>query len=252
MLPTIILYIIVFLYGITIGSFLNVCIYRLPKKENIVVVRSRCMNCGYQLMWYDLIPLFSYLFLKGRCRKCGDKISAQYPAIEALNGVLYMLVFTCYGISMETLLYSLLVSALIVISVIDFRTFEIPLGLNIFIAALGAVRVVTDIINWKTYIIGMISVSAFLYVLYVVTSGRAIGGGDIKLMAASGLILGWQRNILAFILGCIIGSVIHVLRMKISKKDHVLAMGPYLSVGIFISALFGMELIEWYISLLFL
>ena len=136
MLPTILLYIIVFLYGIVIGSFLNVCIYRIPKKENIAKVRSHCMSCGYRLKWYDLVPLFSYLFLGGKCRKCKEKISIQYPVIEALNGVLYLFVFAEYGLSIETLLYCLLFSALITLSVIDFRTYEIPLGINLFILAL--------------------------------------------------------------------------------------------------------------------
>ena len=249
MLPTIFFSIIIFLYGIIIGSFLNVCIYRIPKKENIVTTRSHCMSCGYQLRWYDLIPLFSWLVLGGRCRKCKAKISVQYPLIEALNGVLYLIVFLCYGVSIETLLYCLMASALLALSVIDFRTFEIPLGFNVFIAVLGLVRVLTDLTNWREYAVGFFAVSAVLYIIYVLTKGRGIGGGDIKLMAASGLLLGWKCNILAFLLGCIIGSVIHLLRMRFTKAERVLAMGPYLSIGIYISALWGTRLIDWYLSL---
>ena len=249
MLPTIFFSIIIFLYGIIIGSFLNVCIYRIPKKENIVTTRSHCMSCGYQLRWYDLIPLFSWLALGGRCRKCKAKISVQYPAIEALNGVLYLIVFLRYGVSIETLLYCLMASALLALSVIDFRTFEIPLGFNVFIAVLGLVRVLTDLTNWQEYAVGFFAVSVVLYIIYVITKGRGIGGGDIKLMAASGLLLGWKCNILAFLLGCIIGSVIHLLRMRFTKAERVLAMGPYLSIGIYISALWGTQLIDWYLSL---
>ena len=249
MLPTILFSIIIFLYGIIIGSFLNVCIYRIPKKENIVTTRSHCMSCGYQLRWYDLIPLFSWLALGGRCRKCKAKISVQYPAIEALNGVLYLIVFLCYGVSIETLFYCLMASALLALSVIDFRTFEIPLGFNVFIAVLGLVRVLTDLTNWREYAVGFFAVSVVLYIIYVLTKGRGIGGGDIKLMAASGLLLGWKCNILAFLLGCIIGSVIHLLRMRFTKAERVLAMGPYLSIGIYISALWGTRLIDWYLSL---
>lgn len=249
MLPTILFSIIIFLYGIIIGSFLNVCIYRIPKKENIVTTRSHCMSCGYQLRWYDLIPLFSWLALGGRCRKCKAKISVQYPAIEALNGVLYLIVFLCYGVGIETLLYCLMASALLALSVIDFRTFEIPLGFNVFIAVLGLVRVLTDLTNWREYAVGFFAVSAILYIIYVLTKGSGIGGGDIKLMAASGLLLGWKCNILAFLLGCIIGSVIHLLRMRFTKAERVLAMGPYLSIGIYISALWGTRLIDWYLSL---
>lgn len=248
MLPTVLLYIIVFLYGIVIGSFLNVCIYRIPKQENIVKIRSHCMNCGYQLKWYDLVPVFSYLCLRGRCRSCKQKISVQYPLIELLNGVLYCIVFAVYGISVEALLYALLASALITLSVIDFRTYEIPAGINLFILTLGLIRIVTDYADWLDYAIGFLLVSGFLYIVYLVTKGRGIGGGDIKLMAVSGLLLGWKQILLAFVLGCIIGSVIHIARMKISGQGHVLAFGPYLSVGILISALAGDRMITWYLS----
>lgn len=245
---TVILYSIVFLYGIVIGSFLNVCIYRIPKQESIVKVRSHCMTCGYGLKWYDLIPLFSFLFLGGKCRKCRTKLSVQYPLIEALNGVLYIIVYAVHGVSVETLLYCLLFSALLALSVIDFRTYEIPVGFNYFILALGLIRVATDYANWPVYAIGLLSVSLFLYILYKASKGRAIGGGDIKLMATCGLLLGWKCIILAFVLGCIIGSVVHVARMRITKADHVLAMGPYLSVGVAIAALWGEQIISWYLN----
>lgn len=239
-------YLVIFIYGIIIGSFLNVCIYRIPKKESIVKVRSHCMNCGYQLKWYDLVPLFSYLFLGGKCRKCGQKISVQYPLIEALNGGLYLLVYTVCGWSVETLLYCLMFSALLALSVIDIRTYEIPLGINVFILALGLIRVITDYANWFDYGIGLVSVSAFLYLIYWITKGRGIGGGDIKLMAACGLVLGWKEIILAFLLGCIIGSIVHLMRMKLTKADHVLAMGPYLSIGVMVAALWGEQMLQWY------
>ena len=250
MLPTVMLYIIIFLYGIVIGSFLNVCIYRIPKEESIVKVRSHCMSCGYQLKWYDLVPVFSYLFLGGKCRKCKQTISVQYPLIELLNGVLYCIVFAVYGLSVDALLYALLGSALITLSVIDFRTYEIPIGINIFILALGLIRIVTDYADWLDYAVGFLAVSIFLYILYWITKGRGIGGGDIKLMAVCGLVLGWERIVLAFILGCIIGSVIHVARMKISGQGHVLAFGPYLSIGVMLSALAGDRMIALYMSYL--
>jgi len=189
------------------------------------------------------------LLLGGRCRKCKEKISVQYPLIEALNGFLYVIVVAACGVSIEALLYCLLVSALIVLSVIDFRTYEIPVGINYFIAVLGVARVATDYTNWLQYLIGMICVSGFLLLVYWITKGRGIGGGDIKLMAASGLLLGWQLNILAFVLGCILGSVIHLIRMRFSEEGNVLALGPYLAVGIAISALWGTDLIGWYLSL---
>lgn len=250
MLMTIVFYIIIFLYGIVIGSFLNVCIYRIPKKEDIVKVRSHCMNCGYKLEWYDLVPLFSYLFLKGRCRKCKTKLSVQYPLIEAANGILYVVIVIINGANVESLLYCLLASALLTLSVIDFRTYEIPIGINIFILALGLVRVATDYSDWLNYLIGLLCVSTFLAVIYYASKGRGIGGGDVKLMAACGLVLGWKLIILAFFIGCILGAVIHVARMKISGESHVLAMGPYLSAGVFIAMLWGSRIIDWYFSFL--
>ncbi len=247
MLPTIFLYVVVFLYGITIGSFLNVLIYRIPKKENIAVVRSHCMNCGYQLNWYDLVPLFSWLALGGRCRKCKEKISVQYPLVEAANGILYLVVFHQYGLSIDSLLYCLLFSALLALSVIDFRTFEIPVGFNYFILILGLVRVATDFQNWLNYVIGFFAVSVLLFIIIVASGGRAMGGGDMKLMAACGLLIGWKLIVLAFALGCILGSIIHIIRMRVSGEEHVLAMGPYLSMGIALAVLFGNQWIDWYL-----
>lgn len=244
------LYIMIFLFGIVIGSFLNVCIYRIPEKQNIATVRSHCMSCGYTLKWYDLIPLFSYLALRGRCRKCKEKLSVQYPLIEALNGILYLTVFAVYGFSIDSLLYCLLFSALLLLSVIDFRTYEIPLGINLFILAIGLARVATDLSNWLEYGAGFLSVSAFLLVIYAVTKGKGIGGGDVKLMAACGLVVGWKLIILAFLTACVLGSVCHLIRMKVSGAGHVLAMGPYLSLGTMLAVLWGNQFIKWYVSTL--
>ena len=248
MIPTILLYITIFIFGIVIGSFLNVCIYRIPKKEDIVKINSHCMSCNYKLKWYDLVPIFSYICLGGRCRECKTKISIQYPLIEGLNGILYVLVVFVNGFTIESLLYCLMFSALITLSVIDFRTYEIPFGINLFILALGLIKLATDYRNFLDYLIGFISVSGFLYLLFLLTKGRGIGGGDIKLMAVSGLMLGWKCNILALAIGCIVGSIIHIIRMKVSKQDHVLALGPYLSVGIMIAALWGDFLLQWYFT----
>lgn len=250
MLPTItvLMYIIIFMFGIVIGSFLNVCIYRIPLKEDIVKVRSHCMSCGYKLEWYDLVPLLSFLFLRGKCRKCGAKLSVQYPLIEALNGILYVMIVYIHGVNIDSLLYCLLGSALIVLSVIDFRTYEIPFGINLFILALGLIRLALDYHNFLSYLVGSLAVSVVLTILYYASGGRAIGGGDVKLMAACGLFLGWKLIILAFALGCVLGAVIHVIRMKVSGEDHVLAMGPYLSAGVLIAALWGNQMLSWYLG----
>lgn len=249
------LLITVFIYGIVIGSFLNVCIYRIPAGESIVRVRSHCTGCNYQLQWFDLIPLVSWLCYKGRCRKCGRKISVQYPLIEFFNGILYVLIFVMNGYGsvralLLSVLYCLMTSALLALSVIDWRTYEIPFGFNVFLFVLGLIRVGLDTANWLEYVIGFFAVSAFLEVLYWLSGGKAIGGGDIRLMAACGLILGWKNIVLAFVLGCIIGSVIHLFRMKVSGAQHVLAMGPYLSVGILLAALWGDGMIQGYLNMI--
>ena len=256
----IILYIIIFLYGIVIGSFLNVLIYRIPLKENIATDRSHCMTCGAQIKWHDLMPLFSYMVLRGKCRNCKAKISIQYPLIEGLNGLGWVLIFAVNGFSLLSILYSLAFSVLIVISVIDFRTYEIPFSLN---AAIFMLAVVKLVLNYKgiidnymyllDYLIGFCAISGFmLVVLYI---GRAVkgvdafGGGDIKLMAVAGLLIGLKNIILAFFIGCILGAVIHSVRMKVSGQDHVLAFGPYLCAGIFMSMICGSSIIGWYLGL---
>lgn len=243
------LYITIFLYGIIIGSFLNVCIYRIPRKENIITTRSHCESCGYQLKWYDLIPLLSFLYLGGKCRKCKAKLSWQYPIIEFCNGMLYLIIFLANGFIPLSILYCLMASALLALSVIDFNSYEIPIGINLFIGILGLIRIGLDINHWSLYVIGFGSVSLFLLLLYIITGGRGIGGGDIKLMAVAGLILGWKLVLLAFIWGCLLGSIFHMIRMKVWKADNVLAFGPYLSMGIFLSMLYGERFIKWYLHI---
>lgn len=259
-------WLLIFLFGITFGSFLNVCIYRIPKKEDIVKTPSHCMKCGYELKWYDLVPLFSFIVLKGKCRKCGIKLSLQYPIIEALNGAMCVFVFLRLRINLTDFFYvscikelvplfdaalvCAFLSVLLVISVIDFRTYEIPLGCNIFIFALGILSLILHPQDLLNHIIGFFAVSLFLLIVYACTKGRGIGGGDIKLMAAAGLFLGWKLIVLAFILGCVLGSILHILRMKISKADHVLAFGPYLSLGLAIAVLFGEQILSWYLGFL--
>lgn len=244
-----IIYVIVGILGLIIGSFLNVLIYRIPKKENFVSTRSHCMNCDYQLKWYDLVPVFSYLLLGGKCRKCKTKISVQYPVIECLNAVLWVIVFLCLGIGIHSVLCCITVSMLLTLSVIDFRTYEIPFGINVVIGICGLADTIVDRGNWLEHVIGMVGVSFFLFLIVYISKGAAMGGGDVKLMAAAGLLIGWQNSILALIIGCVAGSVIHIVRMKVSKAEHVLAMGPYLSFGILITILFGKQMIDYYLTL---
>lgn len=245
-----VIYIIAFLYGIVIGSFLNVCIYRIPRNESIAAEHSHCMSCGSRLRWFDLIPVFSYLFLHGKCRNCGAAISIQYPLVELANGFCYILVFAVNGFRADSILFCLMASALLALSIIDLRTYEIPFGFNLFILALGLIRVALDHVHWADYVIGFFIVSLFLGLALLLSKGRAVGGGDVKLMAAAGLLLGYRQILLAFVIGCVLGSVIHLARMKFAGADRVLALGPYLSAGIFLSALWGKPLIAAYLSIL--
>ena len=243
-------YIIIFIFGISIGSFLNVCIYRIPLGESIVTAPSHCMTCGRKLKWYDMVPVFSWLVLGGKCRNCKSKISVQYPIIEGVNGILYVMICAVNGLEWSSVIYCFMASALLVLSIIDWRTYEIPFGINVFLFVLGVAMTILDRGNLAEHLIGMICVSGLLGILYLLTGGRAIGGGDIKLMFACGLLLGWELILLAFFLGCIIGSVVHIIRMSVKKAGRMLAMGPYLSAGILLAALWGNAWINWYLSLL--
>ncbi len=240
-----IIYIRIFLYGIVIGSFLNVCIYRIPRQDNIVITRSHCMKCGTALQARDLIPMFSYIFLGGRCRYCREKVSLQYPFVEILNGSLWVVTFLLVDDPVKSILYCLMISGLLVLSVIDWRTFEIPFGINVYLFVIGLIREIVDGIS-ISILLDFALVSGFLLFLFLITRGRGIGGGDIKLMVAVGLVLGWKLTIVALFFGCLYGSVIHIIRMKVRKTEHVLAMGPYLSAGIITAVWFGTKILEWY------
>ena len=237
------------LLGLCVGSFCNVLIFRLPKNEEFVRTPSHCMACGPRLRWFELVPVVSWLAQGGKCRACGVKLSAQYPIVEALNGGAWLLAAWLFrGEPVRAVLYSALFSLLTVIALIDWRTFEIPNGLNLAIFLLGVVQLVVDRGNWKLYLIGMCSVSLLFLLLWFVTHGNGLGMGDVKLMAAAGLLLGWPRILLAMILGSVSGAIIHTIRMS-RGAGRKLAFGPYLSAGIWVAALFGERLIGAYLGL---
>lgn len=241
-------YIAVFTFGITIGSFLNVCIFRIPDKNDIVSERSHCFSCGNVLKWYELIPVVSFVIQRGKCRHCSVRLSRQYPLVELANGLIYVWIVAVHEFAVTSLLYCLCASALLVISIIDWRTYEIPFGCNIFIGLLGIIRILTDPVRWPEYVLGFFTVSGLFLLIYWITRGRGIGGGDIKLMAAAGLLLGWQGILLAMVIGSVTGSVIHMALMKIKHKERVLAFGPYLSLGILAALLYGGPVINWYLG----
>ncbi len=238
-----VLILLAFLYGIVIGSFINVVILRLPQKQSLIFPRSHCMDCGKRLRWYELIPIVSYCFLRGRCSACKAKISPRYPLVELLNGILFVLVYRKFGISLHGILYAAFASALLAGGWIDARTKRIPNAISIFVLLLGIGRILLQPAEVWFRLLGMLSVSLPLLLLYLITRGGAIGGGDIKLMAGAGLLLGPYLSLLAFALACIIGSVIHLFRMAVFHAGRELAFGPYLSIGCGIALFWGEQIL---------
>ncbi len=242
-------YCFLFILGIVFGSFVNVLILRIPLKESVVKGRSHCMKCGHVLSPLDLVPLFSWIFLGGKCRYCKAPISKQYPTVEAATGILFAVTGIVCGPSIRLIAYLPAIICLVAISVIDWRTYEIPLGFNIAILVFGAALTSFENTDRLSHIIGMLIVSIPLAIIYYASKGKALGGGDVKLMFAAGLLLGWKLTIVAFIAGLLYACVIHLIRMKIQGQGSRLALGPYLSAGIVTAMWFGDALIRWYSSL---
>ena len=236
-------------FGLCVGSFLNVLIYRIPKGEEFVKTPSHCMTCGHNLSWYENIPVVSWLLQGGKCRACGVKLSAQYPIVEALNGAMWLLTGLLYrGDWLTVGLYCVLFSMLLVLSVIDWRTFTIPNGINLVIFLLGVVRLITDLNHWVSYVIGLVSVSLVFLLMHLATHGNGLGMGDVKLVAGAGLLLGWSSMLLAVVIGSLSGAIIHSVRMR-RGADRKLAFGPYLAAGIWIAALGGQQIVDAYFGL---
>ena len=244
-----VIYIMLALFGLCVGSFLNVLIYRIPKGEEFVKTSSHCMSCGHSLKWYENIPVLSWLLQGGKCRACGVKLSAQYPIVEALNAAMWVLTGVIYrGDWLTVGIYCILFSMLLVLTVIDWRTFTIPNGVNLTIFILGLIRLVTDLKQWPLYVVGMLSVSLVFLLLYVLTGGNGLGMGDVKLVGAAGLLIGWQNMLLAVLVGSVSGAVIHSVRMR-GGEGRKLAFGPYLAAGIWLAALAGGPIISAYLGL---
>lgn len=243
--------ILFFCFGLIIGSFLNVCIYRIPKNETVVTTPSHCTSCGHRLAWFDLIPLISFTLLKGKCRYCGEKINPRYPIVELLNACVWTVTCAMFGMNTYSIIYCLLFSALIVLSFIDINEGIVPDKINLFILILGMVMMLLDKQNWLGHIIGFFAVSLPLLVIAAATGG--FGGGDIKLFAAVGLLVGWKLALLsmiAAILSASIFSIVLVCAKKAGRKTKI-PLVPFISIGIFISVFFGYQLIGWYITTFF-
>ncbi|HHU16666.1 MAG TPA: prepilin peptidase [Clostridiales bacterium] len=244
----------VFILGLLTGSFLNVCIYRIPLGKNFVKGRSHCTSCNALIPWYCNIPLLSYIFLKGKCKYCEKKISFVYPTVELLNALLYLAALYVYGLTLQALFIAILFSVLIIIAFIDFKHLIIPDGLVVFILILSIVNAVYMVIAhgepWYTFVIGFFAASVPLFVLGLIYPD-GMGGGDIKLMAAVGLFMGWKLILLSLFIGAIYGGIVSLF-IIIGKKGSMktaIPFGPMLSLGIVTCTLFGEKIISWYLSL---
>lgn len=241
--------------GASVGSFLNVVIYRVPRKLSFVKGRSHCTDCNAQLEFRDMIPVVSWFVLKGRCRNCGSRISPRYPIVEAIGGIMAVLAVLSYGFSVRSLIAFYVLAVLIAVAFTDIDTKTIPNGYVIALLIAGVVLLlVSDMIGdnvpWYARIIGFFAISLPMYVI-VLIKNNAFGGGDIKLMAACGLILGWKNLLCGFFFGVLCAGVYAIIALV--KKDAGMksefAFGPYLSLGIAAALLYGTQIVSWYTSL---
>lgn len=246
----VVIYLYAFLIGACIASFANVAIYRIPKNESIATGRSYCDNCHRMIAWYDLIPIVSYLLLRGKCRYCKAKIGIIHPIIECLGGLILMICFYRFGLTWLTLLSFLIGIVLLVIAVIDYKTMDIYDSTIIALLLLTLVYRYFSGYDFISMLIGALSVSGVMFIItLIIRSG--FGFGDIELMFVSGLLLGWQINLLAAFLGIMLGGIYAsylLITKQVGPKAHI-AFGPYLAVGIFIALLYGHDILTWYFAL---
>ena len=272
------IFLIVLVLGLLVGSFLNVCIARLPQELSIVAPRSYCPRCKAPIAWYDNIPLVSFLALRGACRNCGLPISWRYPLVELLNGLLYLQAFYRFGFSGESAVAMALCSAFVVITFIDLDHQIIPdvitipgMLIGLFVAplfmtaldppmAFGMGRLVpstgpylTGLVN---SLVGLVLGGAPLFLIgwlwEKIRKVEAMGGGDVKFMGMVGSFLGWKGAYLTIMLGALSGSIVGValIALKKHQADKVIPFGPYLALGALLSLFYGPDIIDWYFGFL--
>ncbi|OGU15056.1 MAG: peptidase A24 [Geobacteraceae bacterium GWC2_53_11] len=256
MTPLIVYSLFALVFGMVVGSFLNVCICRMPNNESIVSPPSHCPHCSYQIRWYDNIPLLSYLILRGKCRGCGAHISLQYPLVELLNGVLALFLFLRFGPTLAFATLFLLCSALVVITFIDIEHQIIPDEISLSGIVIGFV--LSFFLKGHTWLNSLLGIllggGSLLLVAYIyqrLTGKDGMGGGDIKLLAMMGAFLGWKAIPFIIFASSLIGSVVGISIMLLQKKDSKLAIpfGPYLAFGAVLYIFYGKPLIHWYLNL---
>ncbi len=245
----------IFILGLMIGSFLNVCIYRIPRKESIVFPDSHCPKCGQEIRKLDNIPLISFLFLKGKCRYCGERISLRYPLVELATAVLLLLLLYRYGLTLDFMAFGFFACVLIVISAIDFEHMLIPN--MIIIPSIITGLFIVLVIDYHTFgesLLGFLVGGGVLLLIALVApyflKQEGLGGGDIKLAAFIGIFLG--RYVLialfcSFFIGGLVGVAVLLAKRK-NLKDP-LTFGPFLSSGALITLFFGIQLWTSYLNL---
>ena len=252
-------YIFVFILGLAVGSSLNCIIYRLEKNESFLKGRSYCPNCHHVLAWQDLIPILSFLILKGKCRYCGKKISLQYPLVELATGILFFSIsYSTFQHSntptlqqfIQFLYLSIVSSFLIVIFVYDLKHYLIPD--KVIYPAIGITFFYQIISNTNFYfsILSALGAAAFFLLIFLVSRGKWLGFGDVKLGFLMGLFLGFPKILVALFFAYLIGAIIGiglVLAKKKTLKSEV-PFGPFLVTGTFVALFFGNQLINWYLG----
>ncbi len=261
MLPFNIQLIFALVFGLTVGSFLNVCIYRIPLKKSIVTPPSGCTACGNSIKFYDNIPVLSYLILRGRCRNCGVRISMLYPAVELATGLISMALLTRFNLFNQSLpqyfIYFSFISALICISFIDLEHQIIPDVISIPGIIIGfIISIFFDHITWIDSLTGIITGGGILFLVAVVFEAlmkkEGMGGGDVKLLAMIGAWLGWKAVPFVILASSLTGSILGIIALLLSRKGlrTKIPFGPFLAFGAILYIFFGKELIEWYFNLL--
>lgn len=251
---------LVFVFGTVIGSFLNVCIYRIPEKLSVVTPRSRCGNCGTTLTGKDLVPILSWLFLKGRCRHCGIKITSRYLWVELTQGLLFVSVFYVHGFSLKTPLLWILTAFLTVVFFIDFDHQRIPNKLVLTGLLLGLIPATLHVFHketlypstlWFEPILGLLI--PFLLMLSMAIGGQVVfrkdvlGMGDVKVFAPIGLFLGWQLSLATIWFAYVLGGIFGLFWILIMKKDKnaMISFGPFIACAAYLIGLFSEKVLHF-------
>ena len=250
------LFFAVFVAGAVVGSFLNVCIHRLPAGESVVFPASHCPHCQTPIKPYDNIPIASYLLLRGRCRHCGTAISRRYPLVEMLGGIAAVGALCAFGVTAKALLIFAFLAALIVVTFIDFDHQIIPDAISVPGIFVGfAAALLFGHPTWRASLAGIALGGGLLWSVaagYEWLTGReGMGGGDIKLLAMIGAFLGWRAIPVTVLLASLLGSVIGISLMALRGRDTKMAIpfGPFLAAAAVCALFWGDRLIEWYLHL---